>query len=166
MRLTEKNRRYILVGMVAFIIIGIFTAKILGSKQDEQFMYEDMLYAQASQLYEQGNYVDALAMSNELLELQPRSEAANYLGALIAAQVGEYGQAAILFQKTMDINPYKVEDAMFMLQFGEILFLAERYDDAIAVLGLVEELGWKPEEYPDYQKRVSELIRQIKINKE
>lgn len=160
MRLTEKNRRYILVGMVAFIIIGIFTAKILGSKQDEQFMYEDMLYAQANQLYEQGNYIDALAMSNELLELQPRSEAANYLGALIAAQVGEYKQAAILLQKTMDINPYKSDNPTFMLQFGEVLILAERYEDAKIVLEKSRERGWAPAQM-DYQERVTELLTQI-----
>lgn len=161
MRLTEKNRRYILVGMVAFIIIGIFTAKILGNKQDEQFMYEDMLYAQASQLYEEGNYIDALGLSNELLELQPGSEAVNYLGAMISAQVGEYKQAAILLQKTMDINPYKVDDSIFMLQFGEILFYVERFEDAKKVLENCKERGWMPEEVPNYQQHVEDLLTKI-----
>ncbi|MER2190022.1 MAG: hypothetical protein ABS951_03605 [Solibacillus sp.] len=161
MRLTEKNRRYILVGMVAFIVIGIFTAKILGSKQDEQFMYEDALYAQANQMYQEGNYIDAMVFSNELLELQPKSEDANYLGALIAAQTGEYKQAAILLQKTMDLNPYKVEDSIFMLQFGEILFMAERHDDAKVVLEKCREMGWVPEELPTYQERVTKLLTQI-----
>lgn len=161
MRLTEKNRRYILVGMVAFIVIGIFTAKILGSKQDEQFMYEDMLYAQANQMYQEGNYIEALSYSNELLELQPKSEAANYLGALIVASAGEYKQAAILLQKTMDINPHRVDDAIFMLQFGELLFMAERYDDSKIVLEKCLEMGWAPEEFPTYQERVTELLTQI-----
>lgn len=161
MRLTEKNRRYILVGMVAFIIIGIFTAEILGSKQDEQFAYEDMLYAQASQLYSEGNYIEAMSFNNELLDLQPNSEAVNYLGALIAANAGEYKQSAILLQKTMDVNPYKVEDSIFMLQFGEILFMAERYEDAKIVLVKCQEMGWVPEEFPTYQERIQELLTQI-----
>lgn len=161
MRLTEKNRRYILVGMVAFIIIGIFTAKVLGSKQDEQFMYEDMLYAQASQMYSEGNYIDAMALSNELLELKPNSESANYLGALIAANTGEYKQSAILLQKTLDLNPHKVDDAIFMMQFGELLFMAGRYGDAKVVLEKCRDMGWAPEELPTYQERVTELLTQI-----
>ena len=161
MRLTEKNRKYILLGIVAFIIVGIFTAKILGSKQDEQFAYENQLYAQASQLYTDGNYIDAMATINELLELQPNSQEVNYLGGLIAANTGDYKQSAILLQKTIDINPYKVEDALFMLQFGEILFFSERYEDAKVVLLECQKQGWETEEYPNYQQRVTELLAQI-----
>ncbi|MER1984374.1 MAG: hypothetical protein ABS948_00645 [Solibacillus sp.] len=161
MRLTEKNRRYILVGMVAFIIVGIFTAKMLGSKQDEQFAYEDMLYAQANQMYQDGNYIDATVMIIELLELQPKSESANYLGAMIAANTGEYKQSAILLQKTMDLNPYNVEKPMFILQLGEILLLAERYEDAKIVLERCRDWGGIPAEYPDYQEHVAQLLLEV-----
>lgn len=161
MRLTESNRKYILLAIVGIIVIGIFTAKILASKQDEQFAYEDMLYMQASQQYEAGNYIDALSMVSELLETQPNSEAANYLGGLISANTGEYKQSAILLQKVMDVNPYKSEEDIFMLQFGEILFMAERYEDAKVVLEKCREWGWAPEALPTYQERVADLLTQI-----
>ena len=100
-------------------------------------------------------------MVNALLLKQPKSEVANYLGGLISADNGDYKQSVILLQKTLDINPYKVEDPMFMLPFGEVLFFAERYDDAKVVLEKCREWGWVPESYPTYQERVTELLTQI-----
>ncbi len=161
MNLKESTRKYILLGAILFIIVGLVSAKVLAKGQDTQFTTEDVLYQQAAQFYSEGNYSDALTFINELLKAQPKSEAANYLGGLVTANVGEYERSAILFQKTLDINPYKVEDAMFMLQFGEVLVSAERYEDAKTVLVRCQESAWAPEEFPEYQNRVAELLAQI-----
>ena len=67
----------------------------------------------------------------------------------------------ILMQKAMDINPHNVENAMFMLQFGEMLLFAERFEDAKMVLARCQESGWVPEEYPTYQERVQELLTYV-----
>lgn len=163
MNLKESTRKYILLGAVLFIIVGLVSAKVLAKGQDTQFTTEDVLYQQVAQLYSEGNYSDASNFMNELLLAQPKSEAVNYLGGLVAVNTGEYEQAAILFQKTMDINPHKVEDEMFMLQFGEVLVLAERNEDAKTVLVRCQESAWAPESYPEYQNRVAELLAQIEI---
>lgn len=161
MNLRESTRKYILLGIVLFIAVGLLSAKVLAKKQDNEFATDDALYQQITQLYSEGNYEQAAILSSELLLRQPKSEAVNYVGGLVAANTGEYAQAAILLQKTLDINPYKVEDAMFMLQFGEILYFAERYADAKIVLEKCREWGWAPESYPTYQERVTELLTQI-----
>lgn len=161
MQLTESTRKYILIGLISFIVIGLITAKVFASKQDEEFLKDDILYQQTSQLLEEGNTADASIMINELLVRQPKSEAVNYLAGIISANNRDYKQSAILLQKTLDINPYKVEDPMFMLQFGEVLFLAERYEDTKVVLEKCREWGWIPEEYPTYQERVTELLTQV-----
>lgn len=161
MQLKESTRRYILLGMIGIIVVGLIVAKVLANNQDEQFTVEQTLYQQASQLASQGNYEEAGLYINEVLKSKPDSEAVNYLGALIASNQGEVEQAAILFQKTLDINPYKVEDALFMLQFGEILYNVERYEDAKVVLTRCQEAGWMPESYPGYQERVAELLSSI-----
>lgn len=161
MRLKESTRKYILLGVIAFIVIGLVSAKVLAKKQDTQFATEDLLYQQASQLYSEGNYSEASIFINDLLLAQPKSEPVNYLGGLIAANNGDYTQSAILLQKTMDINPHKIEDPMFMLQFGEVLFSAERYEDAKLVLVRCQEWAWAPEQYPTYQERVKELLKSI-----
>ena len=161
MHLSENSRRYILLGIVIFIILGLISSKVLASKQDDKFLEKDMLYQQVSQLYNEEKYDEASLYIDEMLKRQPNSEIANYLGGLVTASIGEYHQATILLQKTLDINPYKAEDPMFMLQFGEILFFAERYSDSKVVLEKCREWGWVPEQYPTYQERITELLTQI-----
>lgn len=161
MNLKESSRRYILLGALLFIVAGLIAANVLASGQDKQFTKEDALYQQVAQLYSEKNYEEASVYMKELLKAQPKSEAVNYLGGLVAANMGDNKQAAILLQKTLDINPHKVEDAMFMLQFGEVLVLAERKEDAKTVLMRCQESAWAPEEFPEYQNRVTELLAQL-----
>lgn len=159
----EAVRKYILIGFVVLIAGGLITAKIMAKKQDEQFAYEDALYQQATQLYGEEKYEEALAYVDELLKTQADSEATNYLGALTAMVNEQYPRAATLMQKTLDINPHKVEDAMFMLQFAEMLYFAERYEDAEVVLVKCRDMAWAPEEFPEYQNYVNELLTNIEM---
>ncbi|KGR90051.1 hypothetical protein CD30_13835 [Ureibacillus massiliensis 4400831 = CIP 108448 = CCUG 49529] len=161
MNLRESTRRYILLGLVVLVILGVVVSNVMASGQDEQFSIEDALYQQANQLASAGNFEEASVYINELLKTKPNSEAANYLGALIAVNTGEKEQAAILFQKTLDLNPYRVEEPMFMLQLGESFYQAERYVDARVVLTRCLETGWAPEEFPEYQATVADLLSKI-----
>lgn len=160
-RLNEKHRKYILLSIVSIIIVSFIVAKFIGKSQDEQFKKEVDLYAAASSLVSERKYTEATPIIGELLKLKPDSEATSYLGSIVYANNGDFQQAAILMQKALDINPYKVEDPMFMLQFGEILFFTERYEDAKIVLERCQESGWVTEEYPAYQERVQELLTYI-----
>lgn len=155
------SRKYILLTIVGVIIIGIIVAKWMGSEQDEQFTYEDQLYSTVVQYVNEGNAKEASTEIQELLKTQPDSEVVNYIAAIVYANTEDMTAAAVHMQNALDINPHKVEDAMFMLQFGEILFFAERYDDAKTVLTRCQEWGWVPEEYPEYQQRVQELLMTI-----
>lgn len=165
MQLKESHRNYILLGMIAIIIIGLVAAKITAKAQDKEFLKNELLYEQVSQLYQKGNYEESQKYINELLKTQPNSEVVNYMGGLIAATNSEFKQAAILMQKTLDINPYKAEDPVFMLQLGEIMSKAERYEEAKIVLTRCQEAGWAPEDYPNYQEQVAQLLTSIE-NKE
>lgn len=161
MTFKESTRKYILVGTVIFIIIGLVSAKVLAKKQDNEFGTNEAQYDQAVQLYSAGNTAEASSLIDELLKKQPKSEIVNYLGGMIAAGNEDYGQAAVLLQKVLDINPYKVEDAMFMLQFAEVLVHVERFDDAVVILERCREAEWAPEEFPTYQERVAQLLTDI-----
>ena len=161
MEIKESTRKYILIGLVLLIVIGLITAKVLGKQQDEEFAMDDALYQHVNQLYSEGKYEEAAPYSTELLQRQPDSEDANYLAGLIAANTNEVEQAAILLQKTLELNPHKVEDGVFMLQFGEVLYGAERYADAQTVLVKCRDWGWAPAEIPNYQERVAQLLTEI-----
>ncbi len=157
----SSARKYILLGIIIFILLGLFIASILAKKQDDTFETEQLLYGQALQLYEAGDYVGAQSVIADLTKERTDSEVVNYLGGLIEAQNGNYKAAATLMQKSLDLKPYKVEDPMFMLQFGEILLHAERYEDAKKVLERCKESKWEPEDYPEYQTHVQAMLNQI-----
>lgn len=161
MHLKNKTRKYILLGIIAFIFVGIIAANILANKQDATFETEEFIYQQAVQQYQSGNYAEAQKLIADLVVEKADSEQVNYLAGLIAASVGEYPSAAVYMQKALDINPHNVEAPMFMLQFGEVLFSAKRFDDAKIVLERCKEWNWMPEDYPQYQEQVQEMLTEI-----
>ncbi|MGE7943734.1 tetratricopeptide repeat protein [Lysinibacillus xylanilyticus] len=161
MTITEPIRKYILSGIVAFVVIGLIVANVMASKQDEDFSSNDILYSQAFQMQAEGNYEEAWIAISEVIKAAPNSEVVNYLAGIIAANKGDVKQAAIYMQKILDINPYKVEDAIFMIQLGEIFVAAEKYEEAKIVLLHCQESGWAPEEIPNYQDHVAALLAQI-----
>lgn len=161
MRFSEINRKYILSGIVAFIVVGLIVANVMASKQDERFATNEALYKQAIQLQSNGDIEGALEAITQVLENTPNAEMANYLAGLITVQQGDMQQAAIFMQKALDINPHKVEDPMFMLQLGEVFVAAKKYDEAKTVLLRCQESKWAPEEFPTYQENVTSLLAKI-----
>ncbi len=161
MTFNEPVKKYIVSGVVAFIIVGLIVAIVMANKQDEKFAANEALYNQAVQLQSEGNFEDAWEAILTVLEEEPNSEIANYVAAIIAANKNDPKQATIYMQKTLNINPHKVEDPMFMIQLGELFVAVERYEDAKTVLLRCQEWGWVPEEMPNYQDHVTALLAQI-----
>ncbi|MEK5429835.1 hypothetical protein MKY88_03120 [Lysinibacillus sp. FSL R7-0073] len=161
MTFTESIRKYILSGIVTFVVVGLIVASILASKQDEEFLMSETLYNQAIQLQTDGDLEGSIAMLSEVLKKQPNSEVGNYVAGLINAQNGDMKQASIYMQKVLDINPYKVEDPKFMLQMGEIFLGAEKFEEARIVLLRCQEAQWTLEDIPDYQEYVTSLLAQV-----
>lgn len=161
MELAEVNKKYIFLAIVGVMVVGIFAAKWMGTKQDEQFAYENELYNSVQQYLSSDQVEEAIPYLHELLETKPNVELVNYTAALVYSETGDMKLAALYMQKALDINPYRVDDAMFMLGFGEMLFFAERYEDAKTVLIQCQESGWAPEAYPDYQLRLEQLLAEI-----
>ncbi|MDD1505883.1 hypothetical protein PVA17_24525 [Lysinibacillus sp. CNPSo 3705] len=165
MTFTEPVRKYILSGVVVFVVIGLIGANIMASKQDKIFEKNENLYNQALQLQTDGNYEDAWEPISKVLKAEPNSEIANYLAGIIAVNKGDVKQGAIYMQKTLDLNPYKAEDPVFMIQLGEIFVVTKRFEDAKIVLQRCQESGWVPEEIPNYQEHVATLLAQIENSK-
>lgn len=161
MTFTEPIRKYILSGLVAFVVIGLIVANVMASKQDDKFKINEALYTQAIQLQSTGDIAGSADAIKKVLKKEPNSEMANYAAALIFAQNGDMKQSAIHMQKTLDLNPYKVEDPTFMIQLGEIFAGAERFEDAKTVLLRCQESAWAPEDIPNYQEQVATLLAHI-----
>ncbi|WP_342559447.1 tetratricopeptide repeat protein [Metasolibacillus sp. FSL K6-0083] len=161
MIIKESTRKLILIAVIIIIAIGLLVAKVMAKKQDEQFANNEALYSQVIQLYSQQQFAEAAPLAEELLKKQPNAEIVNYISGMIAAGNEEFVAAAVHLQKTLDINPYKVEDAIFMLQFAEVLVHAENYEAAQKVLEKCQQAEWAPEDYPTYQEHVQELLADI-----
>lgn len=161
MTFTESTRKYILSGIVAFVVIGLIVASVLANKQDKEFLMTESLYNQALQLQGNGDLEEATLTISEVLKKQPYSEIANYVAGLTTAQKGDMKQAAIYMKKVLDINPHRVEDPRFMLQMGEIFLGAEKYEEAKIVLLRCQESQWTLEDIPNYQEHVVALLSQI-----
>lgn len=161
MYINNSIRKYILLGITVILLIGIVIASVLAKKQNEEFEKENFIYQQALEMYQSENYEGAKMLISDLVMEHDDSEIVNYLAGLIDASNNDFTSAAVYMQKSLDINPYKVEEPMFMLQFGEILFRAERFEDAKLVLDRCNESNWSPEDYPEYQSQVQDMLKQI-----
>ena len=156
MKINDLSRKYIVIGFSLFVLIGLITASIMGKKQDKAFEVDEVEYSNIVQQFQEGNYTDALNKSVTLENSQASSEQVNYLIALTAANLGQFEKSLRHMQRTLDINPHRVEDSMFMLQYAEFLVMENQKDEAEIVLDLCVTLPI-PEDFPEYQERVAQL---------
>ncbi|AOV08793.1 tetratricopeptide repeat protein [Sporosarcina ureilytica] len=160
MKLEESTRKYIFTGLFLFIIIGLITAGVMGKKQDGVFHSDELLYSTAVERLQARDYATALSMLESIEARNSPSEAVNYMIGLAASNNGEVEKGIRHMQRSLDINPHKVEDSLFMLQYGEMLITAEMSEEAQEVLERCAALP-VPESFPQYQERVAELQLQL-----
>lgn len=160
MNVSDSIRKNIVVGFVLLVIVGLIVATIMGKKQDEAFQLDDLYYNEVVKLLGEEKFAEALEVSGHLEKSQKSSELVNYVIAIAAANSEEVDKSIQHMQRTLDINPHRVENSTFMIQYAEILVFAEKKEEALEVLNRCATLPI-PENYPDYQNRVAELQQQI-----
>lgn len=159
MNITDTAMRYAVAVMVPALLIGFGYASFAGKKQDEQFVSEQVTFYQALQHLEDGKFNEAIPLLQSVDKENSRSAfVKNYLGSTYA-NMGNWSNAVIEYQNVLDLNPYKVKDSVFMLQFAHILISAEKLDEAKVVLERCKALP-TPEQIPDYQEQVQALLKQ------
>lgn len=145
-----------MIGIIFVLAVGLFVASFMGKKQDNAFQTDQQVYQLAIQQLQEGNYDVALSEMETLQEHESDSESVHYITALAAVNAGGTEKALVHMQRVLDINPHKVEDSMFMLQYAEMLIGIEALDHAKIVLERCEALAI-PENYPEYQEKVAEF---------
>ncbi|MBK3497131.1 hypothetical protein JFL43_20305 [Viridibacillus sp. YIM B01967] len=156
MKLTEQSRKYALYGFVTFILIGLMVSSFIGRKQDKEFSVQQQNYTDMINFYNSQDYEKAFAISQKLKQKQNGSAQVHQYSALIASKQGKVGSAIVDMQTTLDINPYMVEDPMFMLQYAEILIFGQKFQEAKIMLDQCATLPI-PVEYPTYKEYVQKL---------
>lgn len=160
MKIKESNRKYIFTVVVFFILASFFIANIMGKTQDKSFSVSKKMFDEMVTQLQQGHYESALEKVSDLEDGNSDSEVVNYIIGLATANASQSDRAASYFQKTLDINPYKVEDPMFMLQYAEVLVQAKMLEEASIVLERCT-MFVAPESFPQYHDRIIELQEQI-----
>lgn len=161
MNMTESTRKYIFLGFVGFIIIGIIAAKIMGGTQDEDYALVEEMYNYAIDLYAEGNLEESLTYLQVVAEEQPRSEAVHYALGLIGNEGESYGLAANSMDKVLEVNPHNVEDADFMLSYGQVLTDAEQYEEATIVFQYIRDHALYGVEAPEQNAEIVQMYLDI-----
>lgn len=156
----ELVRRYITVGIIVFIGIGLGVANWMGKKQDSLYQLDSQQYNLMLSEIQNEHYSDALGLGVGLEKKHSNSDNIHYLTGIAATNTGDYEKGVQQFQRVLDINPYKVEEAIFMLQYAEILLYAEKSAEAAVVLERCSTLP-APVSYPDYHEKVTALQMQL-----
>lgn len=152
----NKSSRYIIIGLLLTITIGIISTSIVGKRDNHKFLTEQKLYNQALDSMRQNDFESAYSLISPLKEKYRESELVNYSLAVAASNSGEEKEGYIHMQRALDLNPYNVEDPMFMLQFAQILVMNEKYKEASEVLAVCKKFT-PPENYPQYQETIQQL---------
>jgi len=148
--------KYIVLGVVVAIIIGLITALQLGKKQDEQFTMNQMQFNYAQQLMEEERYETGVEMMAEVMANSTPTAYLTQSYGYMNAYVEDYQKASELYLETIEINPYMIENALFMAQLSEFLVVTEQYDKALTVIEQAETLN-PPEQLPNYQEILTNL---------
>lgn len=159
MNITDTAMRYTVAVIVTALLIGLGYASFAGKKQDEQLVSEQGAFYQALQYIQDGKSNEALPLLQLVDKENSNSAVVKYYLGSTYASMGNWNSAVMEYQKTLDLNPYKVEDSIFMFQFASILISAEKLDAAKVVLERCQTLP-APEQMPDYQEQINALLMQ------
>lgn len=160
MNISDTTMRYIVASTIAVLLLGLGYASFSGKKQDEQFLTEQTTFTQAIQYVQEEQYDQALPLLQQVDNKHANSDVVKYYLGATLANLGDWSKASIEYQKILDLNPYKVEDSIFMIQYGNALLNAKKIDEAKVVLERCLTLQ-VPEQMPDYQEQVNALLMQI-----
>jgi len=157
MNITDKSIRFIVVIMVVLILFGLGFTSFASEKQDEKFANDQAMYHQALQYIQSGENDKALLSLKKINLEYPTSTSVKYYTGLALLNNGEVNSAVNEFQRLIEINPYMIEDSIFMIVFARALVSTEKFEDAKLVLERCKTLQI-PEEIPDYLEQVNELL--------
>jgi tetratricopeptide (TPR) repeat protein len=127
-----KEARISLLLLMTVFIILIFLTSIqqpVAREQTNDNYNLTSLYNQATDLYRQGRYEEAIAYYDKALAIDPNDvDALNYKGAALYRQ-GKHQEAITYFDKALAIDPNYVPALTYK---GIYVYDLERYDEAIA----------------------------------
>ncbi|WP_231584141.1 tetratricopeptide repeat protein [Domibacillus indicus] len=163
MKLTDSSIRYIVAGIFLCLAIALIYTHFSGEKQDEKVTEIYYTYQQAFELLQQGQYAQALPLLEQVKAEEPDSVPVTHYLGMSYVNTNELSKASRAYKQVVELNPYKIEDALFMIQFADVLTLNGEKEEALTVLAQCKNLP-VPASMPDYQEQVAAKMKELKNN--
>lgn len=133
-KVKKSYMNFILTAFILLICVVISVLQNEAKKQNEVLMSDFLLYQQADSLLKDGKIDEVLPPLEELhTKYNNDYNISNRLG-YVYFNVEKIDTALILYNKTLDLNPYLVENKDFMYQYAIVLANNYQYDNAFLVI--------------------------------
>lgn len=160
MRSESKYVNAIAIAILFLTVAGLFYSNIAAKKQDEVFASNQNTLDNAINLIEQTSYEEALDLLKDIEKENSDSVLLHYYKGIALSNLGDKSEAVSSYQKVLQLNPYLVEDAVFMFQYAQVLFENNENIAALEVLDRIKGLE-ELEETPDLKDRIVILQEEI-----
>lgn len=138
MRFEVKQKKnyanYILILFILVIGSTLFYVQNQATKQDEKLLNDTVLYREADLQLQEGD-IDAALPTLEDLNMKYGTDY-NVVHRLGYSYMNkqQFSAALTMYTKSLDLNPYLVENKSFMYEYATVLTSNKQYDDALIVI--------------------------------
>lgn len=158
--ISGNTRNHIFIAVLAVVLLCLITAFSIAGEQDKVNKNNYIHYQQAINLINHKKYGQAEIMLKQLDTnyQQQAFQVQEYLG-LCALSRGNYTEAARYMNKAQEIRPALLTDQIFLVKYGELLYMQNEYSRA--KIYLLESKKYNKN--PDIAKEAEKYLGQIEI---
>lgn len=132
---TKKDyTNYFITAFVLIVLIIIIFTQNEAKDQDEILLKDYSLYQEVNTILQQGHTEHLIEPLEELSKIYNSDYNITYELGYAYLNNGMYDAALPLYTKTLDLNPYLVENKDFMYQYATVLSNNKQFDNAIIVI--------------------------------
>lgn len=122
--------KYISYCIILFVLVGIISTNVIGKKQDEVYKQDYYQHQKAIELLGKGQFEQGVKILKDLIIKYPDEFELYYKVGLVYSEKKDYENAAIYYQKAIDIRPALLKDTTFTFRMGESLYNINQFEIA------------------------------------
>jgi len=160
---TKPNRNYsnyIFITCIIVVLTVLIGVENVAEKEDNLLLNDFSLYQKADLLLQEGDTESVIPILEELHKTYNDDFNISYRLGYAYLSTNRYDAALVMYTKSLDLNPYFVENKDFLYEYVIILANNEQNDNAILVIDRLLELPIDE----NFKGKVTELRDSISIN--
>ncbi|MER2076572.1 tetratricopeptide repeat protein [Psychrobacillus psychrotolerans] len=160
---TKPNRNYsnyIFITCIIVVLTVLIGVENVAEKEDNLLLNDFSLYQKADVLLQEGDMESVIPILKELHKTYNDDFNISYRLGYSYLSTNRYDSALVMYTRSLDLNPYFVENKDFLYEYAIILANNEQNDNAIQVIDRLLELPIDE----NFKGKVMELRDSISIN--